>query len=109
MSLCASTLAQTVDHMIRRIALSQKIMPGLRAEMRDIHDGRWIAGQQTQNSPLRQGGKGLARLQHRQWAQQTNRVDLGLGDVVMSHIGDIEGASQTVHNDVTKRHVTLGP
>lgn len=95
--------------MIRRIALAKELVPGLRAEMRDIHDSRRITGQQPQDSPLRQGGKRFARLQHRQRAQQAYRVDLGFRAAFMSHIGHIEGPSQPVHKDVTKRHVTFAP
>lgn len=93
--------------MSRRGALAKILMPGLRAKMRDIHDRRRITCQQAQNSPLRQGGKRLAGLQHGQRAQQANRVNLGFGEVLMSHIGHIEGPSQPVHKDVTKRHVTF--
>ena len=61
--LSGCTLAQTVDNVIARIMLAQKLMARLRAEMRNIHYCGGITGQKTQNCPLGQCSKHLARPQ----------------------------------------------
>jgi hypothetical protein len=57
------TFAKAVNNVIRRLMQVQKLMAGLRAEMRNIHDGCRITGQKAQNRPLWHCPKRLARFQ----------------------------------------------